>query len=182
VTLSRFDHRTNDIKESSGLGLIILSPIIAQSRLAAWEQYAYSHQDFIYTDWLFHAGEPLYAQNPGNITPSVYSYQKALDVVSHDPTWKDVVVVGESAADDLGPPSPRISEPFHLPVWQTGPVPHNATIVNFDLYTHPAFKSVIDNSLEVNHMLLSGLADLQLVKHFTSHGDESYDTPQSFRK
>ncbi|GKY95745.1 hypothetical protein MPSEU_000535300 [Mayamaea pseudoterrestris] len=181
VTIARFDRRSGDARELSGASLIFLAPIVKQSKLAEWEQYAYEQQSWVYNDWSFHKGEAAFAKNPGNITPQIYPYETMNQILASDPSWQQAAN-GESSMHDLnlGPSSPIIDEPFHVPIWETGPVPTNATIVNFDVYTHPEFKSAIDNALEVNHMMLSGVADLRMLTHFTDHVEAADNSPSSF--
>eukprot|EP00539_Tryblionella_compressa_P010393 CAMPEP_0178785130 /NCGR_PEP_ID=MMETSP0745-20121128/4619_1 /TAXON_ID=913974 /ORGANISM="Nitzschia punctata, Strain CCMP561" /LENGTH=1231 /DNA_ID=CAMNT_0020442817 /DNA_START=31 /DNA_END=3727 /DNA_ORIENTATION=+ len=48
---------------------------------------------------------------------------------------------------------------FSLPVWQVGPVPTNADMIMLDLYTQASFRRMVDDGLEVRHILLSEVVD-----------------------
>ena len=193
VTISRFDHRAQEASTLSGSDLLLYyAPIVKESQRESWEQYAWENQGWIYEDWLFHKGQQAYKQNPGNISAKIFGFHEAIEILDHDPLWNETVKRAgwDSISQDLeisldlGPPSPLVDQgrPFYLPIWQVGPTPNNATICNFDLYTKPAFKPVIDQALEVNHMLLSRVWALPIVTYFTTHGDAIYTEPESFRK
>jgi hypothetical protein len=190
VTISRFDRRVDDARKLSGSSLMYYSPIVKESQRDSWEQYAVQNQGWIYEDWQFHRGEQYFAENPGNITPQIYGFHEALDILNYDPDWKKTVKlagwdgIGQdlTLAQDLGPPSPEIDEPFYLPIWQTGPVPRNASICNFDIYTKPAIKSVVDQALEVKHMLLSRVWALPIIKYLTTRGSLINQEPESYCK
>lgn len=182
MTISRFDHRAAEASELSGSDLLMYyTPIVKESEREAWEQYSWENQGWIYDDWVFHKGEQYYEQNPGNISAKIYGFHEAIEILNHDPLWNETVKKAgwDSISQDLeisldlGPPSPVVDggRQFYAPIWQVGPVPKNASICNFDLYTKPAFKPVIDQALEVNHMLLSRVWALPIVTYFTTHGD-----------
>jgi class 3 adenylate cyclase len=58
----------------------------------------------------------------------------------------------EDADDDL-----------FVPLWQLGPVPTNSSIVMLDLYSHPSFRWMIDDALEIKHILLSEVVDREFL-------------------
>ncbi|GKY95746.1 hypothetical protein MPSEU_000535400 [Mayamaea pseudoterrestris] len=188
VTISRFDRRADEARKLSGSGLIYYAPIVKESQRKGWEQYAYENQEWVYTDWLFHEGESGYEQNPGNISRNIYGFHDAIKILDQDPLWEKTVKSAEwdsinqdlSLSEDLGPPSPVIDEPFYLPIWEAGPVPRNASVCNFDLYTKPAFKPVVDQALEINRMLFSRVWALPIVTYFMTHGELIYTEPESF--
>lgn len=188
VTISRFDRRAADARKLSGSSLIYYAPIVKESELLDWEQYIWENQGWVYDDWLFHEGESGYEEEPGNITSRVYGFEEAIKILNLDPKWKKTVEAAGwdsinedlALARELGPSSALIDEPFYLPVWQTGPVPTNASICNFDLYTKPAFKPMVDQALEVNHMMLSKVWALPIITYYTSHDNEIYTEPESF--
>jgi hypothetical protein len=190
VTIVNFDHRVAEAGLLSGSGLMYYVPIVKESQRSGWEQYAVDHQGWVYSDWLTHKNDTGFASNPGNISQHIFGFQEALDILAYDPHWKETVKRAHwdtisqdlSLSYNLGPPSPVVGEPFNLPVWQTGPVPKNATIVNFDIYTKPAFKPVVDQALEVSHMLLSRIWALPILTYWMDHGDVIYTEPESFCK
>jgi Adenylate and Guanylate cyclase catalytic domain len=69
------------------------------------------------------------------------------------------------------------SEEFYAPVWQLGPVPRNASIVNLDLLTHPSFEHLVAEVLQVERGLLSGVANLGFLRR--QYGAELDDLPRS---
>jgi hypothetical protein len=70
------------------------------------------------------------------------------------------------------------SEEFYAPVWQLGPVPRNASIVNLDLLTHPSFEHLVAEVLQVERGLLSGVAYLGFLRR--QYGAQLDDLPRSY--
>lgn len=58
---------------------------------------------------------------------------------------------------------------FVTPLWQMGPVPTNASIVNLDLYTHPSFRRMIDDSWDQGNILLSEVVDVSFLVNHVSY-------------
>ena len=64
---------------------------------------------------------------------------------------------------------------LHAPLWQSGPVAFDASVVNLDLYQHSAFHHIMEEVLEVKHTMLSDVIDLgfvleHLVQNYTEDG------------
>ena len=70
------------------------------------------------------------------------------------------------------------SEEFYAPVWQLGPVPRNASIINLDLLTHPSFEHLVKEGLQVERGLLSGVANLGFL--LNQYGARLGNVPRSY--
>jgi len=204
VTLPHFDLRAREAEEISGIELIVFSPVVTKENRKGWEEYAWTHQNWIDEDLLYHdGGEDLH---PGTIYPNIYRYSE--DNYGEHGDRRRLVTEYE--------------EGFYTPVWQLGPgtlfvhdenaiafkecrenwpdltrlflffisstpstlffpsVPSNATIINLDLNTHPAFKNTIAEVLQIEHTLLSQVVDLDfLLEHSDVHFTND-DHPRSF--
>lgn len=130
VSLPHFDIRsTESFEKYAGAELVIFAPLVSRGQKSAWEEYSVQHQGWIEED-LFYRG--LRYVKPGNIPDQIYPLFAELEDFSND---------------------------FYVPVWQVGPVPTNASIINLDLYSHPSFRRMIDDVRDVKHMVLSEVVD-----------------------
>jgi len=162
VTIPHFDLRAREAEDLSGLELIVFSPVVTQEEKAGWEQYAWEHQDWIAEDLLYHGNDSLH---PGSISPEIYPY------------YEEGGGGGVGTTDDheQSPEGRRelltaYNQSFHVPVWQLGPVPSNASIINLDLYSHPVFERTINDVLEIEHKLLSQTFNTEfLLEHSDVH-------------
>jgi hypothetical protein len=133
ATLPQFDIRTTPAFESfSGPELFFFAPIVTRKQKKAWEEYAWEHQGWIEDDLHYRGLKD--SVHPGQITKRIYPF------FSEDEY-------------DLR----RIET--YVPLWQVAPVPTNASILMMDLYSHPSFRRMIDDALDVRHMLLSEVVD-----------------------
>jgi hypothetical protein len=135
VTLSNFDIRTAETEELRDAEPVIYAPLVSVDSLTEWEAYSLEHQGWIDEDWSYRDA----SVDAGDISPNVY--------------------YSTSNKNE----TPQSSRSVHFPVWQTGPVPHNASIINFDLYQHPMFRNMIDDVMDINHTVMSGVADFNFL-------------------
>ena len=131
VTLPHFDIRTKDSFEKlAGAELYMFAPLVTRDTLQPYQRYAWDHQGWIKEDLELRG---LGRIDPGYISPSVYSYSGDLEDI--------------------------LSANMFVPIWEVAPVPTNAEIINFDLYSHPSFKRMIDEAMSVKHIMLSEVFD-----------------------
>ena len=159
ATLPHFDLRAKEAEELTGMELIVFSPVVLERELLGWEQYAWEHQSWIEEDLKYHRE----IEHPGNITRNVYPFTNEM---------------GE-AEDKLDRYLTKYDEPFHVPVWQLGPIPANASIINLDLYTEPHFNRLINDVLEIEHKLLSEVFNLDFLMKFADVNHTSDGQPRS---
>ena len=153
VTLPHFDIRSTErFEQRAGAELIIFAPLVQRAQKESWEKYAVQHQGWIEED-LFYRG--LRYAKPGNIPDKIYPLFAELDDHQND---------------------------FYVPVWQVGPVPTNASIINLDLYSHPSFRRMIDDVLDVKHMVLSEVLDQNFLAGSIGTLDQSMsdENPRSY--
>lgn len=165
VSVPHFDIRTGEAEDLSGIELIVFSPIVAPSQLSQWEAYAWEHQDWIAEALLTRGWNTVHA---GNISAQVYSFTEDMNEIKaglHD--GHDRHLAESTAA-------------MHLPVWQFGPVPTDASIINLDLYTHPSFKRMANDVLEIRHDLISDVVDLRFLLQHTELENANDGHPRSY--
>jgi CHASE domain len=64
------------------------------------------------------------------------------------------------------------------PVWQQSPAPHDASIINFDLFSHPTFASIFHGAWDEMKPVLSGVVDLTFLYQGAIEDDITH--PHSF--
>ena len=161
VTLPHFDLRAREAEDLSGIELIIFMPVVTESEKLGWEDYAWKHQTWIDEDLKY---QRYNVSHPGNITRNVYPY------------------TGDGSIDtpNSGRTLTTYDETFYTPIWQLGPLPSNASIINLDVFTHPTFHRMIDDVLEIKHKLLSEVIDVRFLLDFTSVQNVDYNSPRNF--
>jgi hypothetical protein len=137
VTIPNFDIWTDTARSLTGIDLVLFAPLVKRSQRAAWGEYSVARQGWIKEAFSI---QGLPDVNPGNIPKEIYSLEE----------------------DNTGDDFPDI----FVPIWEQGPALTNASVVNIDLYTHPSFRRMIDEVLEVKHVLLSEVID---IKFLTQH-------------
>jgi hypothetical protein len=132
ATLPNFDIRTTDpFEKLAGAELFLFAPIVSPENRRGFEQYAWEHQGWIKEDLALRG---LGKVDPGSIPSRIYSFNGDFE--------EETLQTG-----------------MHVPIWQVGPVPTNAGIVMMDLNSHPSFKRMIDDAINVRHILLSEVVD-----------------------
>jgi hypothetical protein len=165
VTLPNFDIRAIEMERFTGIGLLMFTPIVTKSMISAWEAYAWQHQSYLLGDLVL---RPVEEQNfdPGTISPHIHPYiEGEYGHVNNANRERELTVLDSE---------------FAVPVWQMGPIPHNATVINLDFYTHPSFKQIILDVLEIDHKLISGVTDLDFLLHNVDPSYQSDGQPRSF--
>ena len=136
ITLPDFDKRAATTEGLAGVELLAFVPIIASKAAAQWEEYAWEHQGWIAKDWSHH-DDPVDA---GAISPKLYY---------------DGPNTGDTDAN-------KNQLDIHTPIWQV-PVPHNASVVNFDFYHQPQFRDRFNDVIETRKRMISGVLDISYV-------------------
>jgi hypothetical protein len=75
----------------------------------------------------------------------------------------------------------RQTEVF-VPLWQIERAPTNSSIVMMDLNTHPSFKRMFSDVLDIEHVLLSDVIDLDFLIEFSTDADDRIEQPQPFSR
>lgn len=60
VTIRHFDVRAREAEALTGVELIVFSPIVTDSNRAGWEEYAWTHQNWIEEDLSYHPEEHVH--------------------------------------------------------------------------------------------------------------------------
>lgn len=165
VSMPHFDRRAREAEGLTGIELLLFVPIVAFDERDGWEEYAWENQGWIDEDLQTLGALDVH---PGNISRHIYSYMGN--------ETNGLIASGDSERRLASTSDPD----FYVPVWQLGPVPTNASIINLDLNTHPSFQRTINHVLNDKHALLSDVADLRflLENALIYHGID--DHPRSY--
>jgi len=163
VTLPHFDLRAREAEELSGLELIVFSPLVTEANRAGWEEYAWQHQDWIAEDLNLYDDQGGSVFNPGSIARSIYKFS---DETDEDGAGRRRLIT-------------EYDQSFYVPVWQLGPVPTNASIINLDLHSHPELGRTMNDVLEIEHKLLSGVVDVDFLLDYAAV-EKVDENPRSF--
>jgi class 3 adenylate cyclase len=143
VTLPHFELRVAESRALSGVEMIAFAPLVPKDRRKQWEGYAVRSQAWIQEGLNFRG---LGDVSPGEICERIYPFSD--DVENFD------------------------DQEYFAPLWQMGAAPSNATPVMVDLFSHPSFKRVMTEVMEIDHTLLSEVVDLQFLIRFSSDAAE----------
>lgn len=162
VTVSHFDRQAREAEALTGIELLVFSPIVPYEEKEGWEAYAWDHQSWIQEDLMLLGDDTI---DPGSISRHIYAVDS-----------EDVSEVGNTEhrhleVQDMG---------IYVPVWQLGPVPSNASVINLDLNTHPSFKMTIFDVLDTNHEMLSDVVNLDFLLKNSLLDHALDDHPRSY--
>jgi hypothetical protein len=126
VSIPHFEVRTSEARELSDAELIAFAPIVSKDEKDLWEAFAVKSQGWIQEGLEF---QGLGDKSQGMIAEQIYPFSDEADMIQ--------------------------DTDFFVPLWQIGRAPTDASIVMVDLLTHPSFKRMITDVLEIKHVLLS---------------------------
>jgi class 3 adenylate cyclase len=151
VSFPDFEIQTSENINLSDAELIAFAPIVSKEEKVSWEAFAVENQGWI-QEGLDVQG--LGEVSPGEIAEEVYPFSEEVDM-TQDP------------------------EVF-VPLWQIGKAPTNSSIVMMDLNTHPSFKRMFSDVLDIKHVLLSDVVDLDFLIEFSTDADDRKEQPRSY--
>ena len=135
VVIPHFEIRSKEARELSGAELIAFAPIVSKDDKSIWEAFAVKSQGWIQEGLEL---QGLTDVSSGMIAEQMHSFSNEGGITQKE-------------------------EELFVPLWQIGSAPTNTSIVMMDLYTHPSFKRMIDDVLEIKHTLLSEVLDLDFL-------------------
>jgi class 3 adenylate cyclase len=141
VSIPHFDIRTNETRKLVHSELLAFAPIVYKDDKDLWEDFAAKSQGSI-REGLELEFETLGGVSPGMTTKQIHSFSNEVEMIQDNDMF--------------------------VPLWQIGQVPTNASIVMMDLFTHPSFKRMIVDILEIEHMLMSEVLDLEFLLAFST--------------
>jgi class 3 adenylate cyclase len=146
VSIPHFEIRMREARELSDAELIAFAPIVSKDDKAIWEAFAVKSQGWIQEGLVF---QGLADVSPGKIAKQIHPFSN------------------EGAIKE--------EEGVFIPLWQIGSAPTNASIVMMNLYTHPSFKRMIVDVLEIKHALLSEVVDVDFLldASMRAHGQQA---------
>jgi hypothetical protein len=147
VSIPHFEIRMREARLLSDAELIAFAPIVSKDDKGIWEAFAVKSQGWIQEGLDF---QGLADVSPGMIAEQMHPFSNEDDIAQEE-------------------------EGVFVPLWQIGSAPTNASIVMSDLYTHPSFKRMIVDVLEIKHTLLSEVADLDFLldSSMRAHGQQA---------
>jgi hypothetical protein len=143
--------------------MISYSPLVTSENRAAWEDHAVAKQGWI--------------QEGVDLSPDLHEgYDLTVANISKDIfRFSDgdtgVPVLQDRDGADFGPG-------HYAPVWEQAPAPHDPSIVNFDLLSHPVFNRVYHGMWETRLPVMSEVTDLNFFYGGAVRDD--VDHPHSF--
>lgn len=138
VSVPHFARRAREAEELTGIELLLFAPIVPHDEREDWERYAWEHQVWIDQDLKVSGHQET---DVGKISKRIYTDT-------------------ENATSNDGP---HVYKDGYVPIWQLGPVPRNASVINLDLNRHPSFRSTIYHGMASRHAMLSGMVDLNFL-------------------
>jgi hypothetical protein len=136
VTLPNFEIRAGSKRQQVNADLLAWFPLVNQSERAGFEQYASDHQNWI-AEGLHYQGSDT---DPGKISTTIFPWHES--------------GLSQEEFD---------CKAFHTPLWQVARAPQSSVQIMLDMYTHPSFKSVIDEVMRVRHTILADATDLDFL-------------------
>ena len=148
-TLPNFEQFGQQSRELSGSLLLAFAPRVDASDRAKWEEYSVEHQDWV-KDGLTYLG-----LGDRRVRPIAdFIYRK---------TTRSFV--------------PELNFTSYNPVWQLSPAPTDTSVINFNLFNHPAFKRLVEFSDFTREAAISEVLDTFLL--FGNSAPQKGDDPQS---
>jgi CHASE domain len=176
VTIPDFAYHGNHNNRLSKVLQVSFAPLITRSQVNKWQDYAIQNQGWIAESLAFHdLGDGQHRATNSSarldsislrpISPYLYHFEEYT-------SGKALIQTDEGA--QFGPGN-------YAPVWQQAPAPRDASIVNFDLLSHPAFARIFHGAWDSGHSVLSDAMPLDFLYRGAVPRDEEQDMhPHSF--
>ena len=151
LTMPHFEERGNTNNRFSRALQMSLVALVSKEKKAMWEDYAWTNQQWVQEG--VNSSSDLHVDFLGpdlkvpEITRSVYRF------VGENSTSGDTVPEDGSGGVDFGPGAYGV-------VWQQAPAPHDPSIINFNLLSHPVFARVYRTMWESSQAVLSEVLNL----------------------
>jgi class 3 adenylate cyclase len=158
VSIPDFEIRSREARELSGAELIAFLPLVSSLEKSKWQEYAIQNQGWIREGLKNQGLEEEDIVAAGTIPEQLYPFSDTGDIMD---------------MNDFNS--------MHVPLWQMGMAPTNASIVNLDLFTHPSFQRQILDAMDIKHELLSEVVDLDFLLEYSmkANADSAYQ-PRSY--
>lgn len=165
VTIPNFEARGSISNEISMALQITTSPLIAAKDRFKWEAYANAQQGWIDASLAEGAALGIDSIDGGN-----HSEYRRMPISSTIKSLDDGHSIGETEVLEF-------SYASYAPVWQQAPVPHDSSIINFDLLSHPIFRRLYRGIWETGQPALSEAFDFEFL--YGSAVKDASDHPHS---
>jgi class 3 adenylate cyclase len=151
VSIPDFEILTSEARDLSEVELIAFAPIVAKEEKSSWEAFAVKSQGWIQEGLEI---QGLGDVSSGEIADQLYPFSEEVDMTEEPEVF--------------------------VPLWQIGRAPTNSSIVMMDLNTHPSFKRMFSDVLDIEHVLLSEVVDLDFLIEFSTGTDDRGKQPRSY--
>jgi class 3 adenylate cyclase len=165
ISIPDFEIRTSEVRYLSEAELIAFAPIVPKEEKSLWEAFAVKSQGWIQ--------EGLEIQGLGDVSPGKIADQLY-------PFSEEVHTTQDHFSEEHEDNEVHQDLEAFVPLWQIGKAPTNASIVMLDLNTHPSFKTVFSDVLEIEHVLLSEVVNLDFLIEFSTDVDARENEPRSY--
>jgi class 3 adenylate cyclase len=174
MTLTHFAVRAAEIREFTGVELVVLAPLVHVDEKEEWERYAWEHQKEAFeNDHIYYLGsENQTEQDIGTITTAIYPFPTSTRQLSGD-VHRRRVQDQDHGDHDVPRENNRAGLPagVSVPVWQFGPRVRVASLALLDLYSYPPFEIIVNNVFDSNQALLSGIINLDVLERYVDLGE-----------
>jgi class 3 adenylate cyclase len=166
VDIPHFELRGRLNNELSKALMISYSPLVTSENRANWEDHAFAEQGWI------QEGIALSPDlHEGFISDDFKLANISKDIFRFSDGETGLPVLQDRQGTDFGPG-------HYAPVWEQAPAPHDPSIINFDLLSHPVFNRVYHGMWETKLPVMSEVTDLDFF--YGGAIREAVDHPQSF--
>jgi class 3 adenylate cyclase len=166
VDIPHFELRGRLNNELSKALMISYSPLVTSNNRASWEDYAFAEQG-----WIQKGIDLSPNLHEGFISDDFKVANISKDIFRFSDGETGLPVLQDHHGANFGPG-------HYAPVWQQAPAPHDPSIINFDLLSHPVFNRVYHGMWETKLPVMSAVTDLSFLYGGAIRDEE--DHPHSF--
>jgi class 3 adenylate cyclase len=146
--------------------MISYSPLVIAENKADWEDHAFAQQG-----WIQEGIDLSPDLHEGFISDDFKLANISKDIFRFSDGETGLPVLQDDYGVDFGPGQ-------YAPVWEQAPAPHDPSIINFDLLSHPVFNRVYHGMWETRLPVMSEVTDLDFLYGGVIRDD--VDHPHSF--
>ncbi len=166
VDIHHFELRGRLNNELSKALVISYSPLVTAESRADWEDHAFAEQG-----WIQEGIDLSPDLHEGYLSDDFKLANISKDIFRFTDGATGLPVLQDRPGADFGPGQ-------YAPVWKQAPAPHDPSIINFDLLSHPVFNRVYRRMWETRLPVMSGVTDLDFF--YDGAIREEADHPHSF--
>lgn len=145
VAVDKFEVHGEHARARSRLEAITYAPLVNAVQVLQWQNFSVQHQDWIETSrdtFLDHVGgskQPVYL--PGKVSPFIYQLAQGRFPRQVQPDNDQAIT--------------------YAPIWYLSPPPFNPAIVNFDLFSHQEYQTLMQYVITNKKSAFSPVIDVE---------------------